>query len=289
MRRRQSLARDVSVRGVGLHSGKPSRVTLRPAEPGAGVVFVCGATEIPARAEHVVSTRFATVLARDGARVSTVEHLLAALGGLGVDDARVEVDGDELPALDGGAAGFVALLRRAGLRSGPGDARPLRVERVIEVSDGPARARVLPAEALAIDYTIDFAHPAVGRQRLVLDALAPERFERDIAPARSFGFLRDAQALRAAGLAAGASLENTLVFDDEKPLNPGGARWADEPLRHKILDLLGDLALLARPLAARVEVERGGHTLHLALVKAMTLSGRGPRAPGPGGWRRCGR
>ena len=269
MRRRQSPARAVSARGVGLHSGKPSRVTLGPAEPGAGIVFVCGATEIPARAEHVVSTRFATVLARDGVRVSTVEHLLAALSGLGVDDARVEVDGDELPALDGGAAGFVALLRRAGLRAGPGEVRPLRLERAIELSQGPARARVLPAEQLAIAYAIDFAHPAVGRQRLALDALSPERFERDIAPARSFGFLRDADALRAAGLAAGASLENTLVFDDEKPLNPQGPRWPDEPVRHKVLDLLGDLALLGRPLAARVEVDRGGHTLHLALVKAL--------------------
>jgi UDP-3-O-[3-hydroxymyristoyl] N-acetylglucosamine deacetylase len=273
MRRRQSLARTVSARGHGLHSGKPARVTLRPAEPGSGIVWVAGEAgrrvEIPTRVEHVVSTRAATTLARDGVRVGTVEHLLAALAGLGVDDLRVELEGEELPALDGSAAGFVALLREAGVVERGGAVEPLCVTRPLELRRGEARARVLPAPRLSLACVVDFAHPAIGRQDARLDPLSPAAFASEIAPARTFGFVRDVEALRAAGLARGASVENTLVFDDERVLNPDGARWPDEPARHKLLDLVGDLALLGRPLAARVEVERGGHGLHLALVEAL--------------------
>jgi len=273
VRRRRTLAEGIAFTGIGLHSGKPSRATLRPAEPGCGIVFLrreAGrVVEIPARIEYLVSTRSATVLGRDEVRVATVEHLLAALSGLGVDDTRVHMEGEELPALDGGCGVFVSGLREAGLREHGPSVEPLRPARVLELRQGLARVRVRPAEGLGVVYEVDFDHARVGRQRIELDPLTPADFERELAAARTFGFLRDAAALRAAGLAGGASLENTLVYTDDGVLNPGGPRWADEPVRHKLLDLVGDLALLGRPLSARVEVERGGHTLHAALVAAL--------------------
>jgi len=294
VRPRQSLCRAVSSAGIGLHSGKPARLTLRPAPPGCGIVFrrlLPGPpVEIPARVEHLVSTRAATVLGRQGARVGTVEHLLAALVGLGVDDLRIDVEGEELPALDGSAAGFVALLHRAGLRRQGHAVEPLRPRHALELQLGTARGRVLPAERLGIAYAIDFPHPALGRQRYELEPVTPAAFEREVATARTFGFLADAEALGAAGLARGASLENSVVFGDEAALGPAGLRWPDEPVRHKLLDLLGDLALLGRPLAARVEIERGGHALHAALVRALLeqaqLSpGARARAPDRMPWR----
>ncbi len=276
MAARHTLARSVSLEGAGLHGGRRSRVTLRPAEPGAGLVFELGPRRdpLPATAESVVSTRSATTLGRGAGRaairLATVEHLLAALHGLAVDDARIEVDGDELPTLDGCAARWVRLLLAAGRAPQRQRREPLRLARTLELRDGSAWIRAEPAEGLRITCAIDVPHPALGRQRVHVAALEPERFARDIAPARTFGFLRDAEALHAAGLARGADLDNTLVFDDAKALNPGGLRWPDEPCRHKTLDLIGDLALLGRPLHAHVTVERGGHALHVALVRALS-------------------
>ncbi|MDJ0851246.1 MAG: UDP-3-O-acyl-N-acetylglucosamine deacetylase [Myxococcota bacterium] len=271
MARRHTLARAIPVEGVGLHGGRRARVTLHPAAPGAGLVFALGPEQVPvpATADHVVSTRSATTLGWGSARLATVEHLLAALLALAIDDARIEVDGEELPALDGCAAEWVRLLRGAGRVPQSLARDPLRLRRSLELSEGTARIRAEPAPALRITCAIDFPHPALGSQRVHVDALDPETFAREIAPARTFGFARDAETMRRAGLAAGVDLDNTVVFDDEKPLNPGGLRWPDEPCRHKALDLIGDLALLGRPLEAHVTVERGTHALHLALVRAL--------------------
>jgi len=270
----QTLASKISCAGTGLHSGAPAGLVLSPAEVDTGVVFVCRAgkrrVEIPARAAFVSSTANATTLAREGASVATVEHLLAALVGLGVDNLRVDLDGDEVPGMDGSAEAFVYLLQTAGLKTQDAPRRVLAVRRPVEVVEGLRSIRVEPARAgLAVRYAVDFEHRAIGRQCMEIPKLVPEVFVSDLARARTFGFFREVDALRRAGLARGASLDNTIVLDDDGVMNPGGLRWPNEFVRHKVLDLLGDLALLGHPLRGRVSVERGGHALHRALVDAL--------------------
>jgi UDP-3-O-[3-hydroxymyristoyl] N-acetylglucosamine deacetylase len=269
----QTIAEKVSCTGIGLHTGEPVQVTLLPARVGTGIVFVCAdrsePVEIPARAEHVRSTRLATTLARGDARIGTVEHLLAALYGLGIDNVRVEVEGPELPVMDGSAAPFAYLLRSAGIFAQRAPRSVLRVHHPIELRDGDQHAIVEPARAFRVHYAVDFAHPSIGRQELALEETDIARFERELSAARTFGFLHEVRGLWAAGLARGGSLENTVVLDDTGVLNPEGLRWPDEFVRHKVLDLFGDLALLGLPIHARVQVERGGHALHQALVRAI--------------------
>ncbi len=278
MRRQQTLAEPVSCSGVGLHTGSPVTLTLRPAGVDTGIVFECpGGVVVPGRAGNVVSTRLATALGAGGARVGTVEHVLAALYGLGVDNARVVVDGPEVPAMDGSAAAFVYLVRTAGLVEQAASARVLRVRKAIGVTDGSRSIRVEPARELRVTYCIDFAHPCIGRQEFGCSGDDPALFEREIAGARTFGFLREVQALRAAGWARGSSLSNTVVLDDAGIVNHVGLRSPDEFVRHKVLDLFGDLALLGARLQAHVVVERGGHTLHLEIVRALLETSRAAR------------
>ena len=252
------------------------RVRLLPAPEDAGVGFVCETegrrVEIPARPESVVPSARATCLARDGASVATVEHLLAALYGLGVDNLRVELEGPELPALDGSAAPWVELLRRAGLREQAAARRTLVLDRAIELREGEGWIRAEPCSGFAVRYAIDYAHPAVGRQELSIDGDDPDRFAREIAPARTFGFASELRGLQDAGLARGGSLASAILLDEHGVVNPEGLRFPDELIRHKLLDLLGDLALLGVRLRARIRVERGGHRLHQALVAALRAS-----------------
>ena len=282
MSEEQTIAREFSLEGVGLHSGESTRVTLRPARPGHGVVFVhAGSTppvRIPARVECVASTQNATTLAAGGVGVSTVEHLLAALWAAGIDDVEIAVEGSEVPVLDGSAQPFAAALREVGRRSSGKPRRQWKVTRKVEINLGDRRIRAEPADRLSLSYAVDYPHPAIGRQEIVLDAISLEIFEAELAPARTFGFLADVEALRAAGLARGGSLENTIVLDDRKILNPGGLRFPDEFVRHKAVDLLGDLSLLGGGLCAQVSVERGGHSLHRELVTALR------EEPGAGEW-----
>jgi UDP-3-O-[3-hydroxymyristoyl] N-acetylglucosamine deacetylase len=231
--------------------------------------------EIPARLECVVATRRATTLARDGASAGTVEHLLAALYGLGVDNLRAELDGPELPALDGSAAPFVELLLRAGVREQAAPRRVLCLRRAVEVREGERWIRAEPAARFAVTCAIQFAHPAVGRQELSIEGEDPERFADELAPARTFGFLTEAPDLALASLARGASLASAVLLDARGVLNPEGLRFRDELVRHKVLDLYGDLALLGCRLRAHVRVERGGHRLHHALVAALRAEGEG--------------
>ena len=273
MARQRTIAEEIECRGFGLHSGEAAGVRLSPAEPGTGVVFVCCnagiETEIPARAEFVSASANATSLARDGASVMTVEHLLAALSARGVDNVRIEVDGSEIPAMDGSAAPFDGLLRDVGLCA-QGDSRQvLEVRRAVGYADGNRSIRIEPASGFGISYAVDFTHPAIGRQVLEIDDLTPDHFESEIAPARTFGFLDQVEALRRAGLARGACLDNTLVLDASGVMNEGGLRWPDEFVRHKVLDLVGDLALLGCPVRGRVRVERGGHAIHHALLRTL--------------------
>ena len=269
----RTIGAEVACAGIGLHTGAPAGLRLLPAPEDAGIeiVRVVGGSRIaiPARPGSVVSTGRATTLGRDGVRAATVEHLLAALYGLGVDNLRAELDGPELPALDGSAAPFVELLLRAGLNEQAAPRRVLALAREVEVREGERWARAEPARSFALAYAIDYAHPAVGRQELAIEGDDPDRFAAEIAGARTFGFASELAELERAGLARGGSLANAVLFDERGVVNPEGLRWPDELVRHKVLDLFGDLALLGCRLRARIRVERGGHRLHQALVSAL--------------------
>lgn len=271
--RQRTIAEKISCTGIGLHSGLPVHLTLHPARIDTGIVFLrtdgSRTVEIPARADHVSSTQLATTIGRTGVPVGTVEHLLAAIFGLGIDNIRIELDGPEVPVMDGSAAPFVFLLRAAGIFEQRASRRVLRVRRPVEVRDGDRYARIEPGRGFRISYAIDFQHPAIGRQSLPSFELREGSFERELARARTFGFLHEVQALWRAGLGRGGSLDNTIVLDGERVLNPEGLRMPDEFVRHKTLDLLGDLALLGRPIEGHVRVVRGGHALHQKLLQAL--------------------
>ena len=273
MPQQQTIAEKIACTGIGLHSGEPVELTLSPALADTGVVFVRRqgqtAVEIPAREEFVSSTANATTLSRDGATVATVEHLLAALRARGVDNVRVEVDGPEIPAMDGSAAAFDYLIRTSGLFVQPRPRSVLTVRRPVSYADGLHSIRIEPARVFRISYAVDFAHPAIGRQELEIEDLTAACFEKELACARTFGFLDEVDALRRVGLARGASLKNTVVLDDSGVMNEGGLRWPDEFVRHKVLDLLGDLALIGHPIRGHVRVERGGHSIHRALLREL--------------------
>jgi UDP-3-O-[3-hydroxymyristoyl] N-acetylglucosamine deacetylase len=272
-----TLAGTATCSGIGLHGGRPCRVRLEPGAAHSGVVFVRadlpGAPEVPARVDRVVETRLATTLGAAGAKVATVEHLLAAVYGLGVDNLRVVLHGPELPALDGSAAPWVYLLREAGLRALGVARRVLVVRRRVAVARGEGRVSIEPAPALELRCDIDFPHPLVGRQRFegLVDAAT---FTTDLARARTFGFYEDVGALRAAGLGLGGSLDNCVVVDGMQVLNPDGLRFADEFVRHKALDAVGDLALLGHRLHGRLVSVRGGHALNHALLCALVADAR---------------
>ncbi len=263
----RTIARRVSCSGVGLHSGTPASLTLAPAGADAGITFarVDLGVEIPARSTQVVDTRLSTTIGSGSARVSTVEHVLAALTGMGIDDCRVEVDGPEIPILDGSAAPFVAMIREAGVRTLRAGKRFLVVQRRVEVRDGDRWARFDPAASLSIAFTADFRHPLVTDQSFRF-VFSDRAFAREVARARTFCFLRDIEQMRAMGLARGGSLENAIVVDDFSILNPEGLRFPDEFARHKVLDALGDLSLVGMPVIAAFEARKSGHALNQALI-----------------------
>jgi UDP-3-O-[3-hydroxymyristoyl] N-acetylglucosamine deacetylase len=264
----KTIARPVSTAGVGIHSGETVRLKLRPAPADTGVVFRrtdCG-IEIPALSTAVCSVELATTLGRDDVTVSTVEHLLAAVRTMDVDNLWIEVDGPEVPILDGSAAPFVHLLAAAGLRWQQAPRRILAVTAPLAVELGAKRIRISPHPGLRIVYTVDFAHPEIGHQEVDL-AVDRASFRRELAPARTFALAEDVESLHRRGLGLGGDLDNCVVFAADGPNTP--LRFPDEPVRHKALDAVGDLALTGAPLWARVEVERGGHHLHYALLAAL--------------------
>lgn len=267
----KTLARPVTVSGIGLHRGEPVILTVFPAAANTGIRFVRedlpGRPMVPAHYSRVLSTARATTLGEGEAVFSTVEHLLAALHGVGVDNALVQVEGPELPILDGSALPFTELILEAGLRSLPWPRTYLMVQRPVELRENGSWMRVSPGR-LSITYSIDFPHPLIRRQRYSV-SLASDTFRREIAPARTFGFLKEVQYLQSQGLALGGSLDNALVLDDSGLLNPGGLRFPEEFVRHKILDAVGDLALLGLPLVGRVEVSRGSHDFHLRFIRHL--------------------
>jgi UDP-3-O-[3-hydroxymyristoyl] N-acetylglucosamine deacetylase len=274
--RQTTLRKRISVAGTGVHSGLPVTLTLSPAEADAGVVFVRCAVdgqperELRATARSVTATELATVLGDEsGVFVSTVEHVMAALCGLGVDNCLVEIDGPEAPIMDGSAAPFVAAIDRAGVAQLAAPRRYFKVLKPVRVASGDAVGEFRPHDrGFRVDVEIDFDHPLIGRQRLAVD-VEPTTFRRDVARARTFGFLRDVTKLWSAGYALGATLENTLVIADDRVLNPEGPRFPDEYVRHKVLDAIGDLALAGAPILGAYRSLRGGHKLNHAVLAAL--------------------
>lgn len=266
-----TLATPATCRGVGVHSGRPVALTLRAAAAGSGLTFVradAGGARVPVSAQAVVDTRLHTVLGAGGVTVSTVEHLLAAFSALGVDNAVVELDGPELPIMDGSALPFIQALDRAGLRAQGEPRRMIEVLAPVVVEHGGKRAELAPGDGFSMDVEIDFDTPAIGRQRLVLD-IDEATVRRELAPARTFGFVGEVEALRAAGLARGAGLHNAVAIDGGRVVNPEGLRFPDECVRHKMLDALGDLYVLGAPLLGRYAARRPGHALNNALARAL--------------------
>jgi UDP-3-O-[3-hydroxymyristoyl] N-acetylglucosamine deacetylase len=273
--RQTTLRSQATVTGVGVHSGLPVSLTLGPASVDAGFVFVrtgldgCD-REVQANAEAVISTELATVLGdRQGPLVSTAEHVLAALRGMGVDNATVEVGGPEVPIMDGSAAAFVAAIEQAGIVTQSASRRFIQVLKPVQVTMGASFGELRPhAAGFRAEVEIDFTNPVIGRQNYSLD-LSADRFRREVSRARTFGCMNDVARLWSAGFALGSSFENSVVYDQTRILNAEGLRYPDECARHKVLDVIGDLALAGLPLLAAYRSVRGGHKLNHAVLTAL--------------------
>ena len=267
MNSQQTLRRSISCTGIGLHSGNKVTLSLRPAPADFGIRFRrtdLGGLEIPATVQHLAGINYATRLSRDAGSVDTVEHLLAALSSLGIDNVVVELNYPEVPIMDGSAAPWVYLINEAGVkRLGP-PRRYLKVLRPMSLSRGDKRIAIYPSDHFKVTYSIAFDHPLLRHQSRTM-RITEETFVEEIAPARTFGFLKEVEMLRQQGLALGGSLENAIVIGDTGVLN-NGLRFDDEFVRHKILDVIGDLALVGRPVIGHVVAHRGGHALHTAFA-----------------------
>ena len=271
MNRQTTLATSAETSGIGLHTAVPVHVRLMPAPLDTGYVFRrtdLGGFEIPATVESVAHCSYATTLMRTGVMLSTVEHLLSALRGCGVDNAYIEVDNLEIPIMDGSAETFAEMIETAGVVEQPLARRALLVREKVTVGVNDRHLSVEPANAYEIDCLIDFSHPLIGVQHRCI-TLDNGSFARDIASARTFGFVDEVEALRRANLIRGGSLDNAIVLTKHGMMNQTGLRFGDEFVRHKILDIIGDLALLGMPILGRVRAERSGHLLHAALMSAL--------------------
>lgn len=276
-RRQRTLEKRVSLSGIGVHSGVPVTISLCPAGPDSGIVFLRGSlsysadVEIPARSHAVGSTELCTVLGDPKrASVATVEHLLSAFAGLGIDNALIEIDGPEVPVMDGSASAFVEAIDSVGVRTQSAARHWIRVEKPVWVELGSAFAEFRPHPHTRLEVSIDYDCSVIGRQTFATD-LTPKRFRRDIARARTFGYVRDVERLWAAGFALGSSLENSVVIGDGAVVNPEGLRYPDEFVRHKVLDTIGDLALAGMSIQGLYRSHRGGHKLN-ALALSTLLS-----------------
>ena len=266
----QTIRTSVECKGVGLHSGAPVHLKILPAASGTGIVFRrtdLDGFELEAVSRNVARVSYATSLMKKGVLISTTEHLLSAFVGMGIDNAIVELDNLELPILDGSAQPFVDLIRRAGVRKQRRPRTFLKVLRPLELREGSKFIGVYPSDRYTVSYTIDFPHPLIGREARALE-LTNGHYLAEIAPARTFGFLHEAEVMRQQGLIRGASEENAIVLTREGVVNPP-LRFADEFVRHKILDLIGDLALIGRRILGNVVADRAGHAMHTALVSRL--------------------
>lgn len=268
MRFESTLQRPVSITGVGLHSGAPVALRILPAPPATGVKFERTDLDnfaVPASWKHVARVSYATSLMKQSVLISTTEHLLSVLYSMGIDNAVIEIDNLEVPIGDGSGQPFVDLIRQAGIRVSRRRRRYLRIRRPVSVEAPGKRITIIPADRFLLTCEIFFDHPLVGKQQIEME-VTPERYASEIAPARTFGFSWELDQMRNMGLIRGATLQNAVCFERDHVMNPGGLRFADECCRHKVLDLIGDLALIGKPLLGHVIAERAGHAMHTALV-----------------------
>lgn len=272
MRLQQTLANPVSCTGIGLHSGEPVTLTLRPAPVNTGVVFVnrlsADGASLAASVEHLVATELCTAISGNGFQVKTIEHILAALAGLGIDNVYVDVNASEAPVMDGSSAHFVRLIQSAGIVAQNRRQPYLKITRPLEVIDGNRRVRIEPSATTKMTYSIHYNHPLIQTQTYTYEHSA-QAFEREISDARTFGFLQEVEALWARGLGQGGNLDNTIVLSHDGILNESGLRFPNEFVRHKILDLIGDFSLLGVPFIGHIIAERSGHAIHTRLVQQI--------------------
>jgi UDP-3-O-[3-hydroxymyristoyl] N-acetylglucosamine deacetylase len=271
--RQRTLKNAIHATGVGLHTGRKVTLTLRPAAPDTGVVFrrvdLPGLPEIPADARLVSDTRLCSAIEAAGARVMTVEHLMAALFGLGIDNVYVELNGPEVPIMDGSAGPFVFLIQSAGIEEQNAPKTFLRVRKTVEVTEGDKWVRLSPYNGFRVTLSVDFAHPVFAEGQTVSVDFADTSFVREISRARTFGFMHEVEALRSNGLALGGSLDNAVVMDEFRVLNAEGLRYDDELVKHKALDAIGDLYLLGHPLIGAFTGHKSGHALNNRLCRAL--------------------
>ncbi len=271
----KTIRKPISCSGIGLHSGKKVHLSLRPAPEDTGILFCVrdesGSRFLKPSPDAVNSTRLATTLSRGKDAIATVEHILSAVRGMGIDNIRIEVQGGELPIMDGSAGPFVYLLRLAGTLVQNAPRRVLALKKSIEFAREGKWIKASPSQGFSVDYGIEFNHPRIGRQQLSLE-VTPETFARRIAKARTFGFLQEVEMLRAAGLALGGSLENAVVLDEYGVVNEDGLRFKDEFVRHKVLDFVGDMAMAELPLWGHFEVHASGHALNNEFLRYITAN-----------------
>lgn len=266
-----TIKKTVSLVGIGLHRGNPVNLTLEPLEANSGIVFVRKdvGVSIPLLPQNVVDTKMATVIGKDGYSISTIEHLLSAIYAYGIDNIRIIVDADEVPVMDGSSASFCMLLDEAGIVEQDVAKRIMLIKKDVEIRDGDKYVKLSPSKDLRYDFTIKFSHPVIENQTYVLE-FTKENYKKEVARARTFGFLHEVQYLRSKGLALGGSLENAIVLDEKKVLNPEGLRFSDEFVRHKILDAIGDMSLIGMNFIGNYEALAGSHHLnHMLTVELL--------------------
>lgn len=268
--RQTTIAKKVHNVGIGLHKGEPIRLTLEPLEAGSGIVFYRSDLGVSFKAEpkNVINTQMATVVGNEKGYISTIEHLMSAINAYGIDNIRIIVDANEIPVMDGSSASFCMLLDEAGVREFDANKKALIIKRAVEIREGDKLVRLSPSKSPKFDYTIKFSHPLIGTQHHVFE-FSKKAYLKEISRARTFGFLKDVQALRSMGLALGGSLENAVVIDENKILNPEGLRFENEFVRHKILDAIGDLALVGAPILGDYMAFAGSHDLNHKLTLAV--------------------
>ncbi|MBI5658463.1 MAG: UDP-3-O-acyl-N-acetylglucosamine deacetylase [Nitrosomonadales bacterium] len=274
MVKQRTLKKPVRATGVGLHTGERVDLALRPAPANSGIVFrrvdIDPAAEIRAEAHAVHDTRLSTCMEANGVRVATIEHLMSAFAGLGIDNAYVDLNSAEVPIMDGSAGTFIFLLQSAGITEQPAAKKFIRIKRTVEVRDGDRWVRFEPFNGYKLNFTISFAHPvfSTSKQDVTVD-LGEHSYIREVSRARTFGFMQDVEAMRAQGLALGGNLDNAIVMDEYRVINPDGLRFEDEFVKHKVLDAIGDLYLLGHPLIGAFSGYKSGHALNNALLRAL--------------------
>jgi UDP-3-O-[3-hydroxymyristoyl] N-acetylglucosamine deacetylase len=270
--KQHTIQKSVQCSGIGLHSGRKVELALRPAADDTGIVFYIhgdeGVKQFKPTPENVIGTGLATTIGNENGSVATVEHLLAAVRGLGIDNLQIDVKGGEIPIMDGSAASFVFLVRSAGLREQSSPKRALKVIKPFVLENGDKRVEVEPYDGFKVEYGIDFAHPLIGEQNMSID-ITPEVFASRVAKARTFGFLKDVEMLQKNGLALGGSLDNAVVLDEYGVVNEGGLRYKDEFVRHKVLDFIGDMALSPLPLVGHFKVSCSGHAFNNEFLRIL--------------------